>query len=42
VAALQGRVVYRDTWLITNEGRFLLDALSEGSLPPSASARPSR
>lgn len=42
VAALQGRVVYRDTWLITNEGRFQLDAISEGSQPQSASAARAR
>lgn len=39
-AVRQGRVVYRDTWLITDEGRFQLDAISEGRQPQSASAKP--
>lgn len=32
--------VIRDTWLITEEGRFQLDAISEGRQLQSASAKP--
>lgn len=32
--------VIRDTWLITKEGRFQLDAISEGRQLQSASAKP--
>jgi len=39
VAPLLGRVVYRDIWLIA-QGRFQLDAITEGQEHRSAMARP--
>jgi protein TonB len=38
-APRQGRVVYRDIWLVTSEGRFQLDAITEGQVHLGAAAQ---
>lgn len=38
-AARQGRVVYRDIWLVTSEGRFQLDAITEGQMHQAAAVQ---
>ena len=39
-APRQGKVVYRDIWLVTSEGRFQLDAITEGQVHRSVAVAP--
>jgi hypothetical protein len=35
-AARQGKVVYKDIWLVTDQGKFQLDSITEGQIHRSA------